>query len=688
MNLMKKLFTVFAALTVVLVMAGCDNLAKPADGVVTGDGVKESMMDVSFTLSDEDGVPLARHSSSRTIMEAAFGLADLKFYIEGKSNNGKTLAFQELTVNTTDGSFTVLVDADMWEFTVYACKSGETLASSNKLSQSVLIGYGTADVSHYSNVGKPPIVMRSLSVLTRTAAVKISVNTTDGGINWFDKSIMTAEAGIYSLKDGSEINAATFHKVFSNKSSPIADSPWDYSVTGVSPGTYVFKVKFTTTFGGENSAKTFIWSDTLVVDAGHDIDQSVTIANGFGKKPDAPSDFVAYYTDPDAVNGEKTEGVYGLAFQWTDNSKNEEFFLIEVADITGVASATLASTDANWTGYSLAADKVWKFTEDGWRHERRATGSTYANNTKFVVKAQLGRKYAARICAASPAGNSDWVYVTAAAAAPTGAALPDLVTETGLFEGTATTPLNLYRLTYELRGGTYTDSDGNVVGGKYIRYHTTGSTAYVTSTETSSGSGVFELKDPSFATPKVLGTNLKNGDAKFTNWRTNPNDSSTNITSSAYSGTTNCTLYAAYEPTAQGTVSVEDKSAYNILDSWITCTATNGLTLTLNEATAGEIAKTDGAATPAPTKLQFTFNPVAATAPIEAGFKFDEVKLTVEDEYGSIYEDAKQDCAVGTGVTFADLDISTCRRGNLVLKFSARYNLIIVNKTYVIYVTD
>lgn len=588
------------------------------------------------------------------------------------------------------------VDPGVWEFTVFACKATETLTAGTEAANAVLIGYGTADLTRYS--GSTSITL-SAGTLKRTANVTLKIDPSP----WFDETEVNIKAGLYRLSDNTLVDP-TYETIFSSVTPatsqvPLPTGGYEFNLANVTPGNYNFRVECDKTIEGLYSS--FVWSDILTVEPGNDFTETITIPNMFGNKPAAPENFTAYYADPDKAGGIDAKGAYTLAFAWEDKSNNEQNFIIEVADVTNLATplSALPTSDATWP--TVEDDKKMVFSADGWSNPKRIGGSTMANNTKFAIQADLGKKYVARIKAISKGGQSDWVYVTKAATAPTPANLPENVTNAGVFAAAtgAEPTLNLYRITYALGGGSYTKTAGGSSNEDIVVYASSGSVKYLTVTPTITNgiTTANTISDENTTTPTTIGTNLKKGDGFFTSWRTVSTDKTTNIdlnTTPTYDGTDNVMIFAAYESGLSGTVTIQDRKAYNLLPAWITCESndTGNSSPAFDPITVISIAKSFGNTTPkTATTLTFKIAPVAQTAPspITSDFKYDDVTLTIVDAMGNkIYSETKQNVAVGSTTTFTPIDISGYDEDSYMATFTARYGQISPNQSFPFIITN
>ena len=239
--------------------------------------------------------------------------------------------------------------------------------------------------------------------------------------------------------------------------------------TNVPSGVYNFVVEFANGDRSNPKTKRFYYSEKIIVLANQNIIADIKVPNVIEKAPAPVSGFQVGYNDPDEIPGIETvdSGYYLATFQWDDNSVNEEYFVLQLMDVSkdvqtgvnfnqkgiqtnlsGTATACLAAVAAapdtfqTATGDPLTAQNAAK---DAWNAEtvigtvqnfsydktvfqntdsRYAAGSLDKNSTSVSLWLPLGSVYVARICAfnsactaldAGPAPNvmtsdQQWVY--------------------------------------------------------------------------------------------------------------------------------------------------------------------------------------------------------------------------------------------------------------------------------------
>ncbi len=239
--------------------------------------------------------------------------------------------------------------------------------------------------------------------------------------------------------------------------------------TDVPSGVYNFVVEFANGDRSNPKTKRFYYSEKIIVLANQNISADIKVPNVIEKAPAPVSGFQVGYNDPDEIPGIETvdSGYYLATFQWDDNSVNEEYFVLQLMDVskdvqTGVnfnqkgiltnlsdtATACLSKVAAAPDTFQTEAGDPLTAQNDAkaaWNAEtvigtvqnfsydktvfqntdsRYAAGSLDKNSTSVSLWLPLGSVYVARICAfnsactaldAGPAPNvmtsdQQWVY--------------------------------------------------------------------------------------------------------------------------------------------------------------------------------------------------------------------------------------------------------------------------------------
>lgn len=645
----KKIFrNCIGALALLLGLAGCQNSLEGDS--VSGDGI-EGLRTLTVEIKnysefvEESSVQANRFAPARSIMPDAFTSDDtLHYYLYGKASNGETKEWTEVTV--TGGKFTLDVEPYNWNLTLaVTADATTTIEGADKLSdvkgKAVLIGYAAVDLTRQANSASFTLKPDGL-----TTSGHVGLKTSLEGPWTIPDSITTVKLGIYNLTNGKEVKYSddntTVVTVTKSAGTTIAfPSTFGDSSKDLAPGTYTFKVEFLDAKNGCEAE----WSDSLVILPGKTNKTAVSVPNVTGTAPAAATAFTASYV---AGTEDSTPGFYDVKFEWDGTAcVNERNFEIDLLEVTGSTVAAIPTDDTTWDSAVTDSGKTAvtygsKVISDPFYVE----GSLLANNTSLTMKLPLGKAYVARIRAVNRAGSSDNAYVTVGAGSGTA------------FAGTF---INLFRIRYNLQGGTYTP-DGE-----------TAQTAPIVD---------YASKETAYRVPDATNTLVKNN-ISWTKWK--KADNTYVDTTEKYSGPANIDLYACY--TTDATVTIFDAADYKLDAAWITVgegsatlTGTESCTLTLSKATA---LNTDGA-------LIWTVNVAdkGETSPITGKFAYDSVTIKVSAFGNTYYTQTQADVAVGTPATFTQTGAKLLESGIYNVKITATEGTTTVTLPVVLTITD
>ena len=390
------------------------------------------------------------------------------------------------------------------------------------------------------------------------------------------------------------------------------------------------------------------WSDSLVILPGKTNDKTVAVPNVIGAAPAAATAFTASYV---AGTEDSTPGFYDVKFEWDGTAcTSERYFEIDLLEVTGTKTVTaIPISDIEWaTAETDSGNKVVTYKSEVISDQLYVEGSLLANNTSLTMKLPLGKAYVARIRAVNRAGSSDNAYVTVGTGKGT----------EKVFEGTF---INLFRIRYNLQGGTYTP-DGE-----------TAQTAPIVD---------YASKETAYRVPDATNTLVKNN-ISWTKWQ--KADNTYVDTTEKYSGPANIDLYACY--TTDATVTIFDAADYKLDAAWITVgegsatlTGTESCTLTLSKATA---LNTDGA-------LIWTVNVAdkGETSPITGKFAYDSVTIKVSSPGMHHYTQTQANVAVGTPATFTQTGAKLLESGTYNVMITATEGTTTVTLPVVLTITD
>lgn len=664
----KKIFrNCIGALALLLGLAGCQNSLEGDS--VSGDGI-EGLRTLTVEIKnysefvEESSVQANRFAPARSIMPDAFTTADtLSYYLYGKASNGEEKKWTLVTVDA--GKFSLDVEPYNWNLTLAVTADAATkITEADDLAavkgKAVLIGYAAVDLTRHANSASFTLKPDGL-----TTPGHVGLKTSLEG-NWtIPDSITTVKLGIYNLTNGKEVKYSddntTVVTVTKSAGTTIAfPSTFGDSSKDLAPGTYTFKVEF---LDAKNECEAE-WSDSIVILPGKTNDKTVAVPDVIGAKPAAATDFTASY-----VSGteDSTPGFYDVKFEWNEDAcKNERSFEIDLLDVTGSTVDAMPDSDEKWDAAVKAVkgvpetdpDKKVVTTYDAAVIEDQlyTEGSLLANNTSLTMKLPLGKAYVARIRAVNRAGSSDNVYVTVGV---------DKGSETK-FVGTF---INLFRIRYNLQGGTYTPKTGSAQTTPIVRYAST-KTAYLVP-DTSEAATTNILVKNSLSWTKWQDSGKKDIDVAVT-----PN----------YSGPANIDLYACY--TTDADVNIFNAADYKLDASWITVGKNNVALTGTDPSYTVSVSKAD--ALDDTGALIWTVNVAdkGETSPITGKFAYDSVTIKVSAFGNTYYTQTQADVPVGTPATFTQTGAKLLESGTYNVMITATEGTTTVTLPVVLTITD
>lgn len=646
----KKIFrNCIGALALLLGLAGCQNSLEGDS--VSGDGI-EGLRTLTVEIKnysefvEESSVQANRFAPARSIMPDAFTTADtLSYYLYGKASNGEEKEWTSVTVE--NGKFTLDVEPYNWNLTLAVTADAATkITEADDLAavkgKAVLIGYAAVDLTRHANSASFTLKPDGL-----TTPGKVKLTTSLEGSWTIPDNIESVRLGIYNFTKGTVVNysddSSTVVTVTKSAGTIAFPSTFGDDQKNIAPGTYTFKVEFLDA-KDECEAE---WSDSLVILPGKTNDKPVAVPNVIGVKPAAATDFTASYVD-----GTKdiTPGFYDVKFEWDGTAcVNERSFEIDLLEVTGTKTVTaIPISDTEWdTAETDSGNKVVTYKSEVISDPFYVEGSLLANNTSLTMKLPLGKAYVARIRAVNRAGKSANTYVTVGAGSGTA------------FAGTF---INLFRIRYNLQGGTYTP-DGE-----------TAQTAPIVD---------YASKETAYRVPDATNTLVKNN-ISWTKWK--KADNTYVDTTEKYSGPANIDLYACY--TTDADVNIFDAADYKLAAAWIKVGKANteltgtdpSYTVTVSKATALE---TNGDLT-----WTITVADKGKDSQITGTFAYDSVKIEVSAFGNTYYTQTQADVAVGTPATFTQTGAKLLESGTYNVMITATEGTTTVTLPVVLTITD
>lgn len=654
----KKIFrNCIGALALLLGLAGCQNSLEGDS--VSGDGI-EGLRTLTVEIKnysefvEESSVQASRFAPARSIMPDAFTTADtLSYYLYGKASNGEEKKWTLVTVDA--GKFSLDVEPYNWNLTLAVTADAKTtIADADELAtvkgKAVLIGYAAVDLTRHANSASFTLKPDGL-----TTPGKVKLTTSLEGSWTIPDNIESVRLGIYNFTKGTVVNYSDDSStvVTATKSAGTIAFPSTFgdSSKDLAPGTYTFKVEF---LDAKNECEAE-WSDSIVILPGKTNDKTVAVPDVIGAKPAAATDFTASY-----VSGteDSTPGFYDVKFEWKGAAcVNERSFEIDLLEVTGTKTVTaIPSSDTEWATAETDSGKTAvtygsKVISDPFYVE----GSLLANNTSLTMKLPLGKAYVARIRAVNRAGSSDNAYVTVGTGKGTGT----------VFEGTF---INLFRIRYNLQGGTYTPATGTAQTTPIVDY----------------ASKEIAYRVPDTSDAATTNTLVKNS-LSWTKWKKADNTYVDTTATPKYSGPENIDLYACY--TTDADVDIFDAADYKLDASWITV-GKNNVALTGTDPSY-TVSVSKAAALETNGDLTWTITVADSGAePITTGFAYDSVKIEVSSLGNTYYTQTQANVAVGTPATFTQTGAKLLESGIYNVKITATAGTTTVTLPVVLTITD
>lgn len=234
----------------------------------------------------------------------------------------------------------------------------------------------------------------------------------------------------------------------------------------VEAGEYLFKVIINPTPAAGKGGP-WQWSTNIIVEGNLGIDETVQLPAIIGKAPAAPTNFKVYWDSAVATADE-----YTVRLSWDRASYNEDYFKLQLVDITGKISNAF---DSYSDGTGAVADEPVTSSQNLWENSITVdpdfvdgaaytigknfqnhtypiyakAGSLLAGNTFVEYILETGHVYAVRLCSTNVNGDSAWVYPNAGTDSAEGAVWKgQFPTRSDLTESA----INVFSIKYDLSG--------------------------------------------------------------------------------------------------------------------------------------------------------------------------------------------------------------------------------------------
>ena len=450
-----KLRNLLLAAMALTLFAGCSNIALNDASYEGSDAGDKCVLTISY--DDLEGfipssVENVAPGSARTIDPGKLTVdTTIKFSIEGKTNRGTKLAQTEITfTDDTDAGgvnhgkkASVSLSYDEWYLTLKAY-TGEI---GNESYKELLRGVTSV------NLKKAPPAKLTFNLSTKDVDTKGSLKLTFNGLTDVVKSYT---AGLYNpntdkleydlLAEGDKGNLAA------DKTSVTLEK------NEIKPGSYIVKfVPYNDTFEHKDSREDLTpWSDVITIAPGRETNAAVTIS--VMTKPEAPTGFSVSLVE--ASENDKDD-YYTVRLNWTDNSDNEENFVLRIYKATG--------NEDDVEQILVEEKKVVEFNKiNTFVGSDYYVSKTLGMSTETCdVKLRTGQLYEMTLAASNRAGESEAVKRDASVdgSGTKGFAITTstITTDDEGHEITTTTPVtvNRQKITYNLVGGTRTQGTGD-----------------------------------------------------------------------------------------------------------------------------------------------------------------------------------------------------------------------------------
>ena len=433
-----KLRNLLLAAMAITLFASCSNIALDDASVESSETSDKCVLTIDY--EDLEGIlpETSLKQSARTIDPGIYTVADTTvFKIKGFSNRGTQLTERVLSFEADPAGgkkASVPLSYDEWNLTLSAYEG----------TNEILRGVTTV------NLKKAPPAKLTFSLSTKNVETDGGLSLTVNGLN---SSVKSYTAGLYDVNtDGLKYNLLTDENgvaLADGKDLAAGTTSVTLSKTDIAPGSYIFKfIPYNNTVANKASREDLTpWSDGITVAPGRTTTAAITLT--IMEKPNAPLGFNAVLVNS---SKEDNDNYYTVKLSWTDNSPNEENFVLRIyeADGTEADDADLTVDGAQTALDKILVDskKVAEFDKNFYGNDDYWVSGTLGMSTSSCeIRLPTGHLYEMTLAAKNRAGESDVLR----RAAP--AATIDTTVYTAF---AADKRVNLQKITYVLLGGTRT----------------------------------------------------------------------------------------------------------------------------------------------------------------------------------------------------------------------------------------
>lgn len=538
---------------------------------------------VNVSASDQLFSSTGFTASSRTIMSSEPSLSDFDFWIEGDNITSPSarISLQKIddskihVSDNTNGYFIFSFEASYYRLTLYAVNKNISAADFS------------ANIIMKASVGVDLRASDEINFYLSSYKVNGSGGYTlsifpDG---WTSSAALEIHAAIYSKTNGTKLrDSGTIGNFFDgNAKFSSTGNPASYNLEA---GTYLLKLIISDRESGAN----YYYSDDLVIFANQLLVADLPIPNITVQKPAAPTWLIAGYKDSSA-----DEEKYYVEFCWDDNSYNEDYFQLQLLDITDtcdwgsdyyenhnietlITAFTGGIPDNISTMNTLWANLISYYGISGInpivynKNSRISDGSFGESSTYAVLKLEYGKNYLARIRAVNEAGYSDWAYLDIQNTGNKNFSA-NINGSAPLLWNANSSALGRYKIRYELNEGSFYDTSSNDPVNSSVIGSIFNLTEYKSQLRRSSTVNLTSPVGLSYS-GGTASLKYKEG-ADYHSWTQWNKDREDGAAISSYNGYKSITVFAAFEDvtSTDATAFVPRVEGLDILDADIAVTA-------------------------------------------------------------------------------------------------------------------
>ncbi len=440
-----------------LFLAGCSDIDSDDSATVSG-GANSASSTKEITLNVSSNSDLVRFEAEDTSLSAnvarnispdALKASGLKFYIGGTNvKTGASLPVQEVAfkakvtkvgenetkISETEGTVKIDLNPANYRFTLLAYDSaaatqptlGDDVTIEGLAGGAVLIAYANVDLRYTSNVS----FFLTSDGLKGNSSVDLDFYLKDWSQNSKDATL-TNDPNPGKTTDAVDIYLADMHtgaRKYPTSSTTVSLTGMDGTtadkVRNVNWNNINFVGTYNLVFVFKVNGTVFKYSEPIDLLANQctkkkfsttaSENKAIPVKDILQTKPTKPSYFYVGYKAPDS--SELETSYYKAVFNWGDTSDSEDYFEIQLRELTDNTDITddLSDWGDNPSGtITTYNNDFYGNVEKNWY-----AGSLLTNNTKAVFALPLGKKYLARIraynslSAQSNSAADEWVYAT------------------------------------------------------------------------------------------------------------------------------------------------------------------------------------------------------------------------------------------------------------------------------------